>query len=429
MNEFARRTWFDDDDAADAESLNDLEGRIAGGFDLNSLQFGATGDGTADDTTALTAMLAAGPGQTVKVPDQRKHKFTSTLVIPPYTTLQLGMGSSLRCAVTGGVNGIELGEGAKIVGAGGGGASFAGGTFGSSIVALSGANVDALITNADHSIQEFFYLTNIYAQPFSGATMNSLVDLVSVYANSRLEGCILNGDGSAAHVLRVRPGPSVSYGQLGFADCWFLHPATEAVTIESTAAGGGNDLWFQRCLFETWGDGYAALDLNGTTNFIGNVSLRDCHWEHGGSASSRSWCVNARGAVGLNMDHGTFFLPNPANFGGIHFSPSGANQGGFIKNFTGLSTLSPILDDEGRPDRVTYDSKTIEFYEQGGATGGRVDFQGETHFLNAGFKEITGVASPDTNNATVFLRDNGSGKSQLVIKYADGSVNVIDTQV
>jgi hypothetical protein len=36
--------------------------------------------------------------------------------------------------------------------------------------------------------------------------------------------------------------------------------------------------------------------------------------------------------------------------------------------------------------------------------------------------------TPPANWATMYLRDNGSGKSQLCIKYDDGSIGVIDTQ-
>jgi hypothetical protein len=37
-------------------------------------------------------------------------------------------------------------------------------------------------------------------------------------------------------------------------------------------------------------------------------------------------------------------------------------------------------------------------------------------------------ATPAAGKAVLFLRDNGSGKSQLCIVYDDGSIGVIDTQ-
>ena len=43
-------------------------------------------------------------------------------------------------------------------------------------------------------------------------------------------------------------------------------------------------------------------------------------------------------------------------------------------------------------------------------------------------KEMSAPPAPAANRARIFLRDNGSGKTQLCIRYSSGAVQVIDTQ-
>lgn len=36
--------------------------------------------------------------------------------------------------------------------------------------------------------------------------------------------------------------------------------------------------------------------------------------------------------------------------------------------------------------------------------------------------------APDANSAAIYLRDNGAGKMQVVVKYPGGAINIIDTE-
>lgn len=44
------------------------------------------------------------------------------------------------------------------------------------------------------------------------------------------------------------------------------------------------------------------------------------------------------------------------------------------------------------------------------------------------FTEISDPAAPATNAARLYVRDNGAGKSQIVCRFASGSVQVIATE-
>jgi hypothetical protein len=45
-----------------------------------------------------------------------------------------------------------------------------------------------------------------------------------------------------------------------------------------------------------------------------------------------------------------------------------------------------------------------------------------------GLTEITDPSAPATNNAAVYVRDNGSGKTQLVVRFPTGAIQVISTE-
>lgn len=44
------------------------------------------------------------------------------------------------------------------------------------------------------------------------------------------------------------------------------------------------------------------------------------------------------------------------------------------------------------------------------------------------FSEIADPAAPAANNAVLYVRDDGGGKSQLVVRFATGVVQVIATE-
>src|SRR5690606_8872304 len=70
---------------------------------------------------------------------------------------------------------------------------------------------------------------------------------------------------------------------------------------------------------------------------------------------------------------------------------------------------------------------TTSFRTLSGAFLGNIDGTAAARYL--ALNEATSdPAAPATNNAVVYLRDNGSGKSQLCVRFATGAVQVIATE-
>lgn len=44
------------------------------------------------------------------------------------------------------------------------------------------------------------------------------------------------------------------------------------------------------------------------------------------------------------------------------------------------------------------------------------------------FSEVVAPAAPDANVARLFVRDNGSGKTQLCVRFPTGAIQVISTE-
>lgn len=93
---FLPRTWIEDDDSLDAEALNDLEARIDTGItevDLDTInvrRYGATGDGTTDDTVAIQNAINAATAIDVGAvwfPIPAVSYRIGTLVVPSSITL------------------------------------------------------------------------------------------------------------------------------------------------------------------------------------------------------------------------------------------------------------------------------------------------------------------------------------------------------
>ena len=74
---------------------------------INVREFGATGDGTTDDTAALTAAVAAGQGKTIHFP-AGTYKITSALTLTGWGTRVTGVGAESVLAVAAAVDGLVI---------------------------------------------------------------------------------------------------------------------------------------------------------------------------------------------------------------------------------------------------------------------------------------------------------------------------------
>jgi len=147
---------------------------------LAATQFGAIGNGSADDTAAINNAMAAAAttvngvyGAKVLLPKGR-YKITGTLITP---------------------NGVHLsGESPES----------------SHIIAATGFNAPAMISNANHTgKQEYASVSNLFLSGMPGAAMVYGLDLTSVFVNSFVRDCIIVGvPGIGMHIApRAASGP------------------------------------------------------------------------------------------------------------------------------------------------------------------------------------------------------------------------------
>lgn len=349
-----------------ATGFNDIGSFAAsvGWVNPTASAYGARGDGVADATKALKAALAAAANNVLVIP-AGEYLFTSQLIIPEQTTVLLSPGVTLSCGVTDGSSGILISEGAKLAGFGGAGNGSA--TPRCGIHTINGANVDALITNYNHTIQEFAFLEHVGVYADTGSTLNSLVDFVALYGHSRMQGCVLNGNFFATNVFRMRAGTTNGGGQMSFVNNWFTNAAQNCISIEGTTGSGPSDLWFQHNLIEHWGSGHAGVNIDGSLNAPVSIAFDACHWEMASAPAATSYCVFAAGCVGLSVENSAFFTPSATNLEGIHWTSTTANSGGRIRNFHASRSITNILNDAR--NSVTRTGAHIESYQQGHQSG------------------------------------------------------------
>jgi hypothetical protein len=329
---------------------------------------------SASDDLQAALTRAGTNGGVVSIVDGLDYTFSTLLAVPAKVVLQLGMGTTLSCTVTGGGNAITLGAAAMIRGASGGGGG-SGGAGGSRVRAVSGANIGALITNAAPN-QEYVYLRDLFIAAESGSTVRSLVDFVGVFFNSGMSGCVLDGATVATNCLRVRSSGTTQFGQLTFYGCWFNRAAQDCVLIEGAgSAGGGSvsgrDVWFTKCIVENWGigtdvngDPTGGMKITAPTGLISDVVFRDGHIESGTTAGSASQLIWAKKVVGLAIEQTGVFLSNATNYSGVVWTNNTENQGGRVVNLDSNTSITKLIDDQKRAYTLT--DTSCDVYYQGG---------------------------------------------------------------
>jgi hypothetical protein len=359
-----------------------------------------------DDLQA--ALTRAGiNGGVVTIADGLDYTFSTLLAVPAKVVLQLGMGTTLSCAVTGGGNAITLGAAAMIRGASGGGGG-SGGAGGSRVRAVSGANISALITNAAPN-QEYVYLRDLFIVAESGSTVRSLVDYVGVFFNSGIWGCVLDAATVATNCLRIRSSGTTQFGQLGFFQTWFNRAAQDCILIEGAGSTGGGsvsgrDIWFDKCIVENWGigtdsngDPTGGMKITAPTGVILDVVFRDGHFENGTTAGSASQLIWAKKVVGLAVEQTGVFLTTTTNYSGVVWTNNTENQGGRIINLDANASVTKLVDDQKRAYICT--DTSCDFYYQGGRTNQNFTLPSLT------LPTLTAASVP---NSTVFV-DTGGG--------------------
>jgi hypothetical protein len=269
----------------------------------------------------------------------------------------------------------------------------------------------------------------------------ALVDLSNAIIGN-FEDCVFS---QAARGVRGRSNSTHYSNAMTFRGCTFLANVTQHVTNPSQA-------WsFYGCTFENLVDSGGSAAGAGALTFDSGCSASgvtfdgcwfgDCtaagNWiTFAGSGLSVRGCYMARSSVGAKA----IAISGSSNTG-IHIS---ANQ--FV-NFTTAVDLgtgqarcmvlgndyqtvtTPIAAGDNPPQSVLEylpnDSGTVGLYLGG------ILMDATAFALGGRFAQLTeqaDPAAPPADNARLYARDNGSGKTQLCVRFSSGAVQVLATQ-
>ena len=258
---------------------------------VNVKNYGAKGDGVADDTAALTAALTAGAGKTVFAPPGT-YKLTGNFTLAVNTRLVLSAGTNLSISTAGG-DVFSLAVGAGIVGEGWGGPA-------AQILLQAPASVARVITNADKTGgQEYVYVEGVHIRALPGAACSvAAVDLVSVFANSFVRDLFVDCAGRITTGLRIAAGSGGGSGGagLGWITCDHVtvwNGAGHNVVVEESAAGAPT-VAFDALDSEGQASGFAALYVKGLAGRgFSRVVVQRFHYENYVAATAVTpavWC-------------------------------------------------------------------------------------------------------------------------------------------
>jgi hypothetical protein len=189
------------------------------------------------------------------------------------------------------------------------------------------------------------------------------------------------------------------------------------------------------------GDQLTATTETKITNTAGGTAIRGV--AAGGSPGIRGDSdtdagVTGFGALGLYGGGGTRGVVGVSNgdYGVVGTSQVDATG---VLGYSGLQGTEPAAKAKtGLYGYAAQDSTSTAVWGQSPAgravrgsttTGYAGYFEGKVYSTKwFELKEISAPAAPTTNRARLFIRDNGSGKTQLCIKFANGPAKVLATQ-
>ena len=235
--------------------------------------FGATGNGTVDDTAAINAALAA----------------AGASVNGAYgATCQLSKGVYL---ISGALNVPD-------------GVWFQGSPGNSSIILLASTfNAAAAVTNADHSGgQEYFYVSGIQIDGNAGAACSYGIQVSSVYVNTFIEDCIITG---IPGVGLYFDNPANNGGPYFVKNNWVLHSAGDNIEVNVPPGGSLVGLNFYGNSTEHCGAGYANFHFTtGQSGGLESISIFGHHFEQasGNGSNTQLLCDGAGTIVGMIGD-------------------------------------------------------------------------------------------------------------------------------
>jgi hypothetical protein len=301
---------------------------------LAATQFGAIGNGSADDTVAINnAMIAAAAtvngvyGTKVLLPKGR-YRINGTLTIP---------------------NGVHLfGESPEA----------------SHITAAPDFKATAMISNANHTgKQEYAFISNLSMNALPGAVMRYGLDLTSVFVNSFIRDCIIVGiPGIGMHIAA-----GTACGPVFIENNWIVNSLHQNILIEELHGNKGffNNVNFYGNTSEHCGAGYANFQIHGRGSLIG-ISIFSHHIEQSHTGTG-TCCLYVDGCSNLIADN-IVLDSGGGTLTGIHITESAHNSRQHYRNVSNANLINPVLVDErngvrfGGIDLPWYSSADVVYY-------------------------------------------------------------------
>lgn len=381
----------------------------AGGIDARD--FGTTGLGAADDSSALTAGLAEAAGKVLVIPEGT-YRFDSRLAIPANTKVCLSAGATLQCRVADGGPGITLGNAARLYGEGVGADT-------AQIHAHATSNISSLITNLSHDgTQEYAFVEGLFLQANSGAVVaTAMVNFVSLFLNSAIRHCVIACNDVAPTGLRIAGGTTVGCGPVVAEDIWVTRGTSHNIIVtEDPSTPGDCKVWLTDISSEHQASGFHALFLEGFGS-LAHVKVRNFHHENGKTASAPTAAIYATFVPGLVLDGIEVEASPTANKKGIVLDNCHRAQ---VWNVHNQNVVDPILEDAQHG--VTIAGTHIGFYESANPAAGSPEqrFVHPVRF-DAGLTALGSSYSLGASGQTVRIRADATNERSIAMSQSSGS--------
>ena len=282
---------------------------------LAATAFGAIGDGSVDDTTAINNALTAAAATVNSV-------YGAKVLLPKG-----------RYAISGQ---LSIPDGVHLCGEG---------PFSSQIVAKSTFNATSMITNSHHdSTQEYAFLEKLWIGIQAGATMTYGVDFNTVYVNSFIRDCNIVGiPGIGLHLAST-----ASAGPYFIENNWIVNSTHQNILVEEVAGNSGAfcGINFYGNTSEHCGAGYANFHMlnnsSSGTNIFG-VYVSGHHIEQSNTGAG-TYCMYVDGVHGLIVEN-LQCLTGGGTLTGVYIANNGINLQQHYRNISNINVINPILND------------------------------------------------------------------------------------
>lgn len=301
----------------------------------NVLNFGAVGDGIANDGPAIQSAIDAAAEA---VPS---GAFGANVYFPPkgnYRTEQ-------QLILKGGVG------------------LYSDSMPSAEIIAADGLVADSLIrTEFQDGTQEFAYLWRIgfNGNRAGGAVLDSVVDFSGLFVDSYIMDVLIQ-EGSGVGLRLAAAGTPGGMGPVVIQNVWSIRNTGHPILVDDDASNTGavNGIIFNTVTVEHSGTGSSGIYLKGRNRLLG-VQMFNIHIENGGVETDRVG-ITIDGASFVIIDNVQLLQGAPGNLAaGIRITNDFRNVGIMIRNVTNANLADPVLED--LLHNVTFGAVNIRVY-------------------------------------------------------------------